>query len=169
MSEPREDILLALSALLATRPDVFPPAPVDEPEPANWAPVEPAGGITLQHAAAVQDGPPPDRVGLVRGAEGDPLEELELEAAISYGVQAKPGPDVTLEACRLARRARRDLAIRTVAALIAANRTLGLGPEVWAEVLPADRQDDVRFANAIPTATAVVPVRVLYTAAHAAA
>lgn len=169
MSEPREEILLALSALLATRPEVFPPAAVDEPAPSNWVPLEAVGGIVLQHAAAVQDGPPPDRVGLVRGGEGDPLEELELEAAISYGVQAKPGADMTVAALRTARRARRDLAIRTIADLIAANRTLGLGPEVWAEVMPADRQDDVLFANALPTATAVVPVRVLYTAAHAAA
>lgn len=171
MSTTREDILQALSALLATRPDFFPPAAIDEPEPTSWPEVSDpaANGRQLLHAAAVQDGPPPERLALVRGAEGDPLEELELEAAVSYGVQVKPGHGDGIVECRAARRARRDEAVDLIAELIAANRTLGLGVEVWAEVGPADRQDDVSFPNALPAATAVVPVRVLYPAAHAAA
>lgn len=171
MSTTREDILQALADLLATRPDFFPPAAIDEPEPTSWPPVsEPAeNGRQLLHAAAVQDGPPPDRLGFARGGEGDPLDELELEAAISYGVQVKPGHQDGIAECRAARRVRRDEAVELIAELIAGNRTLGLGVEVWAEVGGADRQDDVAFPNALPAATAVVPIRVLYPAAHAAA
>lgn len=170
MSTMREDILQALSGLLATRPDFFPPAAIDEPEPTSW-PVagDPApNGRQFLHAAAVQDGPPPDRLAFVRGAESDPLDELELEAAISYGVQAKPGHGDTIDDCRAARRVRRDEAVALIAELVAANRNLGLGDEVWAEVGGAARQDDVAFPNALPAATAVIPIRVLYTAPHAA-
>ncbi|HZV85408.1 MAG TPA: hypothetical protein VFF48_10530 [Brevundimonas sp.] len=171
MSTTREDILHALAALLATRPDFFPPAAVDEPEPTSWTPADdPApNGRQLMHAAAVQDGPPPDHLGFVRGAEGEALDELELEAAISYGVNVKPGHQDGIAECRVARRIRRDAAVDLIAELIAADRTLGLGPEVYADVRPADRQDDVAFPNALPSATAVVPIRVLYPAAHAAA
>ena len=165
----REDILGALSSLLATDP-FFPPADIDEAEPTHWVEVEAVtiDSIRLVHACAVQDGPPPTQLGRARGAEGEALDELELEAAISYGVQAQVGAGVTIRDCQKARRARRDVAVTRVAALIAANRTLGLGPEVWAEVAPAQRDDGVTFANAAPTATAVVPVRVLYSATHAA-
>lgn len=165
----REDILQSLAARLATDP-FFPPADIDEPEPTRWHDVAPSqdGAFTVVHAIVVQDGPPPERMGRARGAEGEALDELELEAAIAYVVQIRPGVDTTTENCRAARRARRDEGTRRIARLIAADRTLGLGPEVYAEVEPAQRDDDVAFPNALPAATTVVPVRTLYPATHAA-
>lgn len=164
----REAILQALAAMLATVPEVFPPAAIDEPEPADWTPLGDLGDAAHTfHAAAVQDGPPPDHLGFVRGGPGG--DELELEAAIAYAVQYRPGPGDSIDKAREIRRAIRDRAAPIVAALIAVDRTLGLAPDVWAEVAPAQRDDDVSFANAVPTATAVIPVRVLYTADHPAA
>lgn len=161
----REAILQALAALLASpsAAGFFPAAAIDEPEPSGWVPV---ADSNLRHACAVQDGPPPDHLARVHG--GGDSDELELEAAVAYAVQAVPVAGASPETLRAARRARRDLAVDRIAALIAANRTLGLGVEVWAEVAPAQRDDEVSFANAVPAATVIVPVRVLYTAAHAA-
>jgi hypothetical protein len=166
----REDLLDALVALLATD-DFFPPAALDEPEPSSWTEVASAAidEIRLTHALAVQDGPPPEAMARARGPEGAALDELELEAAIAYGVQAEAGAGSTVAQVRAARRARRDEAVTRIAALIAANRNLGLPSlEIWAEVAPAQREDEVAFTNATAAATAVVPVRILYTAAHAA-
>ncbi len=163
----REQILLALAQLLAS-PEAegfFPPAAIDEPEPSGWIAVE--GDARLTHAAAVQDGPPPDRLAFVRSDDGD-TDELELEAVVAYAVQCPLVAGQTMAEARSARRARRDEAVERLAALIAANRTLGLGVEVWAELGPAQRDDEVAFANTVAAATAVVPVRVLYTAGHAA-
>lgn len=164
----RESILIALKAMIDEDP-MFPEAVIDEPEPSRWTTLLPPidDTIGLIHAVAVQDGPPPDILGHARGPEGGALDELELEAAIAYGVQAKPGAGTSIEAARVARRAQRDRAQRRVAQLIASNRTLGLGVEVWAEVGPAQRDDDVAFPNALPAATFVTPVRVLYSADNA--
>lgn len=170
MTELREPILNALAALLADEEGFFPPAVIDEPEPSRWdilgAPF--AAGMTVLHALAVQDGPPPEVLSFVRGAEHELTDELELEAAVAYGVRVELGAGQTMDRARTTRRALRDLAVRKIAALISANRNLGLGDEVWAEVRPAQRDDDVAFPNATAVATAVVPIRVLYTAAHAA-
>lgn len=165
----REDLLNAMVALLATD-DFFPPAALDEPEPSSWTEVAAAvNEIRLTHALAVQDGPPPEAMARARGPEGAALDELELELAVAYGVQAEAGAGSTPAQVRTARRARRDEAVTRVAALVAANRALGLSSmEIWAEVAPAQRDDEVAFTNGIATATAVVPVRILYTAAHAA-
>lgn len=164
----REAILQALAAMLATVPELFPPAAIDEPEPSAWTPLGALGDdARTLHAAAVQDGPPPDHLGFVRGGAGG--DELELEAAIAYAVQYQPGPGDDAAKAREIRRAVRDRAAPIVAALIAADRTLGLGHDVWAEVQPVQRDDAVSFANAVPTATAVIPIRVLYTADHPAA
>lgn len=164
----REEILEALRDLLATDEDgFFPPAPIDEPDPSSWRDI--AGtSPRLKDACAIQDGPPPDHLAFVRGAEGSDADELELEAVVAYAVQALPDPGQTAEDCRDARRARRDAAVRRLAALIAGDRTLGLGVEVHAEVRPAQRDDAVAFPNAEPGAVVLVPVRVLYTAASAA-
>lgn len=169
MSTTREAILTALQAMLDGS-GAFPPATIDEPEPSRWEPLadQPDGAMKLLHAIAVQDGPPPERLAYARGAEADPTDELELEAAIAYGVRVELGADQTMAEIRAVRRAARDEGVRVIAALIAGNRTLGLGAEIWAEVLPAQRDDDVSFPNAPAVATAVVPIRVLYTAAHAA-
>ena len=167
----RESILEALRDLLATD-DFFPAAAIDEPQPnpsgpGGWAAI--AGtSPRLQHACAVQDGPPPDHLAFARGAEDQDADELELEAMIAYVVSAAPDSGQLSADCRAARRARRDEAVRRIAALVAANRTLGLSSEVYAEVRPAQRDDAVAFPNAEPGAVALVPVRVLYTAASAA-
>lgn len=163
---PREAILTALADLLVSPAagGFFPPAAIDEPEPSGWVAVGGAPGML--HAAAVQDGPPPERLAYVRGA--DDTDELELEAVVAYAVQRPVAASETMAVARSARRARRDQAVERLAALIAANRTLGLGAEVWAELGPAQRDDEVAFANAVAAAVAVIPVRVLYTASHAA-
>lgn len=168
MSTTREAILNALAVLLAESEGFFPEAVIDEPEPSLWSPApdpSPAGAF---HAVAVQDGPPPERLAYVRGAEDDPTDELELEAAIAYGARVEIVAGRTMAEARSLRRGLRDRAVKTIAGLIAANRTLGLGAEVWAEVGPAQRDDDVAFQSATAVATAVVPIRVLYTAANAA-
>ncbi|WGM45238.1 hypothetical protein KOAAANKH_00099 [Brevundimonas sp. NIBR10] len=170
MSTTREAILEALVAMLAGSNGFFPAAVIDEPEPSHWDEVaaQPPGTLRLLHAVAVQDGPPPDVLSVLSGPEGENLYELELEAAVAYAVRAEIGAGDTNATGRSARRARRDEGVENLAALIAADRTLGLGPEVYAELQPAQRDDDVAFPNAPATATAVGPIRVLYTAAHAA-
>lgn len=171
MSTTREAILEALVVMLAASNGFFPAGEIDEPEPSHWTPVadQPPGVRKILHAVAVQDGPPPDRLALVRGGDDDDAcDELELEAAIAYAVRVELGAGETNASGRSARRARRDEGVETIAALVAADRTLGLGVEVYAEVMPAQRDDDIAFPNAPASATAVVPIRVLYTAAHAA-
>lgn len=170
MSTTREAILTALAELLLRSGGFFPEAVIDEPEPSRWTPLadQPAGAMKILHAVAVQDGPPPERLAFVRGGEADPTDELELEAAIAYGVRVEIGAGQTQDDVRRARRALRDEAVDLIAALVAGDRTLGLGCEVWAEVGPVQRDDDVAFQNASAVATAVIPIRVLYTAAHAA-
>lgn len=169
----REAILQALQSLLASAAaaDFFPPAAIDEPNPERWYDVEPdpeaPGAPALKHACAVQDGPPPAHLAFVRGAADAP-DELELEAAVAYAVQAVPGAGHSAADLRAARRARRDAGAKRFAALVAADPTLGISPEVYAEVLPVDRQDDVPFPNAPPAATVIAPVRVLYPGANPA-
>lgn len=166
----REAILEALRDLLASAEAAgfFPPAAIDEPDPSGW--VDIAGtSPRLKHACAIQDGPPPDHLAFARGGdEGDACDELELEALVAYAVVGAPDAGQTQLDVRSARRARRDAGVRRLAALIAGNRTLGLSNEVYAEVRPAQRDDAVAFPNAEPGAVALVPVRVLYTAASAA-
>lgn len=174
MPTPRESILSALQSLLATDP-FFPPAAIDEPEPSEWIIVgdtpssvapPPAFAGRLFHACAVQDGPPPTLLATARG--GGDADELELEAAVAYAVRADLAAGQTQGQARAVRRARRDRAVQRLADLIAANRTLGLGVQVWAELAPAQRDDDIAFPHASACATAVIPVRILYAAAHAA-
>ena len=169
MSTTREDILNALSALMG-QAMVLSVVPIDEPEPSRWeAMISGIGGqMQIQHAMAIQDGPPPDVLSFVRGPDDDACEELELEAVVAYAVQVKPAAGYSPEDSRRERRVLRDEAVKVIAHAIAVDRTLGLGGEVYADVRPAARDDDVAFANAIPTATALVPIHVLYTAAHAA-
>ncbi|WP_332657360.1 hypothetical protein [Brevundimonas sp.] len=162
-----EAILKAIEALILAAPAVFPVPTIDEPEPRLWAPV--AGKPMLTHAMMVMDGGPPDQLAFVRGAEDEATDELEVEVAVGYAVQAKPAAGQSMAQTRAARRAQRDDVVRAFAELIAANRNLGLGVEVWAEVAAPTRDDDIAFPNALPSATAVIPVRVLYTGTDAAA
>lgn len=172
MSTTREMILTRLAEIMAQSGGFFPEAEIDEPSPSAWHLVaEPGeGDRKLLHALAVQDGPPPEHLSRAHGGADDDTanDELELEAAIAYGVRVDGGLGDDRAAIRRARRARRDQAIPVIAHLIAADRTLGLGPEVYAEVAPAARDDDVTLPNAPACATVIVPIRVLYTAAHAA-
>lgn len=162
-----EAILEALRDLLATDPDTFPPALIDEPDPSAWREIADTSP-RLRDACAIQPGSPSDHLAFVRGGDDLDADELEMEPTVAYAVSALPDAGQTAADCRAARRARRDLAIRRLAALIAADRTLGLGGEVYAEVRPAQREDEVAFPNAEPGAVAMVPVRILYTAASAA-
>lgn len=166
----REDILNSLAAML--RVAGFDEVPVDEPEPSRWKPYEynGPGQMSVYHAMAVQDGPPPTSLAFVRGGSDDEAtEELEFEAAVAYAVQVKPGAGSTADDCRYERRRKRDEVVDLVRWLIKQDRTLGIGPEVYAEVGAVQRDDEITFANALPSATAVIPIRVLYTGSDAAA
>ncbi|ANC52428.1 hypothetical protein A4249_01265 [Brevundimonas sp. GW460-12-10-14-LB2] len=165
----REALLQALVALTAGEPSL-PPAALDEPEPSHWLARMGAAPIAgeLLHALAVQDATP-ETLAFVRGAEIDEAgEELEFTPIIAYAVQAKPGVGDTVETLRAARRQARDEGVRLIADLIAQNRTLGVEAEVYAEVMPPARDDDVAFVNALPSATALIPIRILYTGRDAA-
>lgn len=162
-----EAILKAIEAMILSAPVIFPVPTIDEPEPTLWAVV--VGKPQLTHAMMVMDGGPPDVLAFVRGAEGDATDELEVEVAVGYAVQAKPAAGQSMAQTRAARRSQRDDIVRAFAGLIASDRTLGLGAEVYAEVGSPTRDDDIAFPNALPAATAVIPVRVLYTGTDAAA
>jgi hypothetical protein len=166
----RDDVLNALSALAAGLDDWPAEAPIDEPEPSRWTslPADPETGLVLRHAAAVQDGPPAEETGRLSGAPDAAVHELELEAAVVYAVQAPAAAGADAAQLRAARRARRRAAVDAFAAAIAADPTLGLGPEVYAEVRPIEPHDEVLFDSATPTSTAVIPVLVLYTSASPA-
>jgi hypothetical protein len=166
----RDDILPRLAAIAADLA-LFPAdVPIDEPEPSAWVPLEPDPdtGLRLQHAAAVQDGPPADETGRLSGAANAAVHELELDVAVVYAVQALSGSSLTTTQLRTARRLRRRQAVNAFVAAVQADPTLGLGAEVFAEVRPVETFDDVAFENGVPTATAVIPVQVLYTSASPA-
>lgn len=165
----REALLQSLVTMLAGAPSL-PPAELDEPEPTRWVTRPGVAAITgeLVHALAVQDATP-ESLAFVRGAVIDEAgEELEFTPIIAYAVQAKPGGGDTTAQLRAARRKARDEGVRLIADLIAADRTLGVEAEVYAEVLPPARDDDVAFVNALPSATALIPIRILYTGRDAA-
>lgn len=164
----REAILNALVAMLA-QSDALPPAVIDEPEPSRWVETPVAGGPgTLLHALAVQDDTP-ETLAFVRGAVFDEAgEELEFTPVIAYAVQIKPVAGMTQAQMRAARRTARDAGVQLIADLIRADRTLGLDAEVCAEIGSPARDDEVAFPNALPSATALIPVRVLYTGRDAA-
>lgn len=165
----REALLEALVALTAGESSL-PPAELDEPEPSRWLPRAGAAPIAgeLLHALAVQDAAP-ETLAFVRGAEVDEAgEELEFTPIIAYAVQARPGAGDTVQTLRAARRQARDEGVRLIADLIAQNRTLGVAADVYAEVMAPARDDDVAFINALPSATALIPVRILYTGRDAA-
>lgn len=147
----REALLQSLQALLVDD-DFFPAdAAIDAPEPQDWRELD--GG--LSDTAAVQDGP----VTVLREAcgEGDTWE-LQLEAALVYAVA---GADAA------ARRARRDEGGKRMGDLVAADRTLGgvAGLETYAETEPLERDDAQLSRDTVPAASAVLPVRITYTAA----
>lgn len=166
----RDDILPRLAAIAAGLA-VFPAdVSVDEPEPSRWVALDPDPdtGLRLQHAAAVQDGPPAEETGRLSGAADAAIHELELDAAVVYAVQALSGSTLTPAQLRTARRLRRRQAVDAFVAAIQADPTLGLGAEIFADVRPVETFDDVAFADGAPTATAVIPVQVLYTSASPA-
>jgi len=151
----REEVLQALVRMLKAQaffPDTI---AVDAPEVEDWRPLS-GLNVGMSDGISVQDGPVTvTRQGCGRGD----IWELQVEAAVAYAVQ---GLDPTL------RRLRGDEAVRMIAAAIDTDPTLGLGVQVYAEVDPAERDDDVPMSGAVAAATRIVPVRVLYTAANAA-
>lgn len=155
----REDILLALQALLAAD-SFFPPAEIDAAEPGSWREAATTLGLAdgLADAAAVQDCGEPE---LTRDGGPDDVWEMRGEFMIAYAVRAAP-------AARKAQRARRDAAAARIAALIAADRTLGLDPSTYAEVGPPTRHDNAPIKASAPVSTLLVPINVDYIATSAA-
>lgn len=153
----REDILLALQALLAAD-SFFPAAEIDAAEPGAWR--ENAIGLAdgLADAAAVQDCGAPE---LTRDGGPDDTWELRGEFMIAYAVRAAP-------LNRKAQRARRDAAAARIAALVAADRTLGLDPSTYAEVGAPTRHDGAPIKASAPVSTLLVPINVDYIATSAA-
>ncbi len=153
----REDILYALQGMLAGD-SFFPEAEIDADEPQAWRAT--AGGLAagLQDAAAVQDCLEP---AVTRDAGPEDSWELRGEFMIAYAVQAA-------SANRKAQRARRDQATEKVEALIAADRTLGLGLSIYAEIGPAQRHNNAPIKASAPVATVLIPINVDYIAPSAA-
>lgn len=164
----REQILEALAFIVGQALQIAEP-PIDEPEPTRWTVrVEQAPGVmSVLHAVAVQDDTP-DSLAFIRGGADAP-EELEFSPVVAYAVQVKPGAGDDVATCRRERRRQRDAAVRLIADAIAADPTLGLDVETYADVRPPARDDDIAFPQALPSATALIPVRVLYTGVDAAA
>jgi len=171
MTEIRDDIATSLAQVVGWALNMT--AAINEPEPTrweetvgdSWAPENPP---TILKSLCVQDEGAPDRLSFVRGAVSDPTEELEVTLIVALAVQVKPGLHFDTTAVRQMRRLIRKEAVAQIVDAIDRNRTLGLTVEVYAEIDPPAYADDVVFQNALPCATALIPVRVLYTGANAA-
>lgn len=153
----REDILGALQAMLAAD-SFFPEADIDADEPKAWRASADGLDDGLADAAAVQDCLEPI---VTRNAGPEDSWELRGEFMIAYAVQAAP-------ANRKAQRARRDRAQEKVEAMIAGDRTLGLGVCIYAEIGPAIRHNNAPIKAAAPVATVLIPINVDYIAPSAA-
>lgn len=173
MTEIRDDIATRLADIVSQALNL--PVPINEPEPSRWTEVKeegdnPAGAArTILRAVAVQDEGAPDRLAFVRGAVSDPTDELEVTLVVAYAVQIKPGQGDDIAKLRTERRRHRRLEVAAIVAAIEADRTLGLALDTCAEIDPPAYEDEITFQNALPCATALIPVRVLYTGANAAA
>ena len=155
MSSTREAILVAFQTLLAADP-FFPPAAIDEPEPSNFRTPVPGENPAMGDYLSVQDGP------LKTTRDGGAADdfELELEVTLAYAV---------VLANTAERRARRDAAMQKIVAIVAANRTLGLGdPQIYAEIADAVRDDNVPVKAAAAVALLLVTVTVQFIAPSAA-
>lgn len=172
MTEIRDDIVTSLAVLIGQALDLS--VPINEPEPAHWIEArestgDPAvPGRTILRAVAVQDEGAPERLSFLRGAVDDPTDELEVTLVIAYAVQIKPGLGDDVSKLRMERRRFRKLEVAAIVAAIEADRTLGLALDVCAEIDPPAYEDGIAFQNTLPCATALIPVRVLYTGANAA-
>lgn len=166
MTEIRDDIATRLAAIVSQALTLA--CPINEPEPTRWAEAKEPSGRAVLRAVAVQDEGAPDRLAFLRGAVDDPTDELEVTLVIAYAVQIKPalGDDVTK--VRTERRRHRKADVALVVAAIEADRTLGLALDTCAEIDPPAYEDEISFQNSLPCATALIPVRVLYTGANAA-
>jgi hypothetical protein len=158
VSTLREAILVALQGLLQA--DSFFPddVEIDAEEPKAWR--SSADGLTagLADAAAVQDCDKPE---VTRDGGPDDVWELRGAFVIAYAVSASPQ-------FRGQQRARRDLAERKIAELIALDRTLGLDPSVYAEVGPVERHNNAPIKATAPVATSIVTINVDFIAPSAA-
>jgi len=157
MTTRRSQILKALQGLVASD-NFFPPAEIDEAQPDAWR--ESAEGLAagLGDACAVQDGP----LEVTRDGGGEDDFEVRLSAMIAYSVQS-------VDSLRDERRARRDEAEAKIEGLIAANRDLGLGPEVYAIIdQPVFRDEAAYGAGGNTVAVSQITISVDYTAASAA-
>jgi hypothetical protein len=151
----REQILEAFRIMLRTD-DFFPEPELDAPEPVNWRTDIPGAQVAMGDHCSVQDGDV--RVTRDGGAEND--WELELDAVIAYAVYASD---------QRIRRRRRDAAQGHIAALIRADRTLGLGdPQIFAEIGESVRDDHIPVQAAQPVALLIVTVTVQFVTSSAA-
>lgn len=169
MSDPtptlRERIVEALFTLVST--DAFFPSPatdpeamtLDDPEATGWRMLD--GG--LQDCADVSDMQGDvDVVAEALGGDGDASDivcDLNLKPTLAY---ACAGAD------KSARRARRDTAAQHFTDLIAADRTLGVDPQVYAVIEAAERRDDVPQDGAQVAATLIVTLSIDYVASSPA-
>jgi|GEM_PF-2337721 len=173
MTEIRDEIATRLADTISQALDL--PVPINEPEPTRWTELKEATGDpatpgrTILRAVAVQDEGAPERLSFVRGATADPTDELEVTLVIAYAVQIKPDLGDDISALRTERRRFRKQEVAVIVAAIEADRTLGLAADTCAEVDPPAYEDVITFQNTLPCATALIPVRVLYTGANAAA
>jgi hypothetical protein len=153
----REAILSALAGLLAAD-GFFPAVAIDAPEPEAFVEDTPGLPGGLSHFLALQD---PEELVVTRDAGPEDDCELRGEWIVAYIVQAAP-------AYARVQRARRRTAERKVADLIAADRTLGLNPEVYAELGPATRHNAQPVNATSPCATTLISIFVDFTAPSAA-
>lgn len=152
MTIRRTDIVTALLELLQGLEPLPAVIALEAGEVEDWEDLD--GG--LQHGASLM-------AGTFQGTrDAGPVDQWEgvRDLTLAYAVT---GSD------KAARTARRDRLVPALEAAIFANRTLGLpDPQVWAELGPAQEDDEVPLADATAAAVANVVISVTYVAASAA-
>lgn len=159
MTEPRtrhDEIMHALAALIAADP-FFPAPEMDAPEPTNLRAAVPGAVSSIRDHCTVQSEEPSEVT-----REGGSEVSWELEGRFSV-VYAVAGGELR------ERRARRDAAVRHLEAIVEGNRTLGLGdPQIYAELGPVERGNEIAVKGTAGFALALIPVNVQYVARSAA-
>lgn len=151
-----EQILEALKTLFGSDP-FFPPASVAEPEPKNMRADVPGATSSVRDHLVLQCDEAPE---ITRDGGAENSWELEGRYSAVYAVL---GGDVR------ERRSRRAQAVAHAAALIAGRRDLGLqDPQIYAELGPAERGDEVAVKGVPGFALILIPINVQYVAQSAA-
>ncbi len=151
-----DGLLLALKTLIETDP-FFPPVELDAPEPVNMRTGIAGAPSSVRDHVTVQSEEPSE---VTRDGGAELSWELEARLSVVYAVQGGALSE---------RRGRRDAAIRHLEALIEANRTLGIAdPQIYAELQPAERADELVVKGAAGFSLVLVPIHVQYVARSAA-